>query len=102
MACTAPELLPDVGPLCGQCDNNSVVECDDAGLPTGETTRCRNGFRCAAEIEIPQCVEASALPCEPDSGAETDCGVDAPGDATFQKCNPRTGYFATTRCDDRP
>jgi|JI10StandDraft_1071094.scaffolds.fasta_scaffold53956_2 hypothetical protein len=91
--CTAchPAEVADAGTSCPPeptCAQNTLVTCGDAGVvetPCGEA-------RCAFDAPVPQCVPATALPCDPGAPAQR-CE-----NGRIVDCHPEAGYFLARAC----
>jgi hypothetical protein len=70
------------------CDGNTLRVCGDAGV--SETT-CDPG-RCAFDAPVPQCVPATALPCDPAAEAPT-CE-----NGLLVSCRAETAYRLAEDC----
>ncbi|MCB9523175.1 MAG: hypothetical protein H6702_07305 [Myxococcales bacterium] len=61
---------PPEDPCALRCEQNAVVRCDEAGEPVRQ--ECGEA-RCAADSPAPQCVPATALPCDPEDPPADRC-----------------------------
>lgn len=75
---------------CGRCVQNDLITCDAEG---NEVRTSCGALRCAADSPTPQCVPATALPCDPNDAPEPSCE-----NGRTLACDPGAGYLLATPC----